>query len=65
MGVSLLPVTRVTSNYEDGTEPAWAKLVYGFQKISDQRLQRLNEEHKSKYKYVFTIKSSKIQLSYN
>ncbi|XP_011872484.1 PREDICTED: D-aspartate oxidase [Vollenhovia emeryi] len=49
-GVSLLPVTRVNSDYEDGAEPFWAKLVYGFQKISDQQLQRLNEEHKSNYR---------------
>ncbi|XP_012537273.2 D-aspartate oxidase [Monomorium pharaonis] len=51
MGVSLVPVTRVTSDCEnDITEPKWAKLVYGFQKISNERLQRLNEEHKSNYK---------------
>jgi len=52
-GISLIPVTRVTSSYEDNTNLAWAKLVYGFQNISNERLQRLNEEYKSNYKYVF------------
>lgn len=49
-GVCLIPVTRVTSEYKDDVEPEWKKLVYGFQKISNERLQRLNEEHKSNYK---------------
>lgn len=52
-GVSLVPVTRVTSECEEDTEvtePAWGKLVYGLQKISNERLQRLKEEHKSNYK---------------
>jgi len=49
-GISLLPVTCVTSDYEDYVEPIWVKFVYGFQKLSNERLQRLNEEHKSNYK---------------
>ncbi|XP_070168371.1 D-aspartate oxidase-like isoform X1 [Polyergus mexicanus] len=49
-GVSLIPVTRVTSDCEANININWAKLVYGFQKITDEKLQRLNEEHKSNYK---------------
>ncbi|XP_032667080.1 uncharacterized protein LOC116842259 [Odontomachus brunneus] len=49
-GVSLVPVTRVTSGYECDTDPVWEKLVYGTQKLSDEQLRRLNEEHKSNYK---------------
>jgi len=52
-GISLIPATRVISNYTDDNL-SWTKLVYGFQKISNERLQRLNEEHKSNYKYVFS-----------
>ncbi|KYQ57086.1 D-aspartate oxidase [Trachymyrmex zeteki] len=48
-GVSLLPVTYVTSDYKGDVEPIWVKFVYGFQKLSNERLQRLNEEHKSNY----------------
>lgn len=47
-----MPVTRVTSGYECDTDPVWAKLVYGTQKLSDEQLRRLNKEHKSNYKYV-------------
>lgn len=54
-GVSLIPVTRVTSDCEDDINKQWTKLVYGFQKITDEKLKRLNEEHKSNYKYVFII----------
>lgn len=54
-GVSLIPGTRVTSDYKDDIDPKWTKIVYGFQKITDEKLRRLNEEHKSNYKYVFLI----------
>jgi len=53
-GISLIPATRITSNCRDDTNLPWTKLVYGFQEISNERLQRLNEEHKSNYKYVFS-----------
>lgn len=50
-GVSLIPVTRVTNDCKTDVDPkTWAKIVYGFQKITDEKLQRLNEEHKSNYK---------------
>ncbi|KAL6265480.1 hypothetical protein P5V15_002276 [Pogonomyrmex californicus] len=49
-GVCLLPVTRVTSDYPSDTDPPWAKIVYGFQKLNNERLQQLNKDHKSNYK---------------
>ncbi|KAL6421870.1 hypothetical protein ACFW04_010788 [Cataglyphis niger] len=52
-GVSLIPVTRVTSDCEDDINKQWTKLVYGFQKLTDEKLQRLNEEHKSNYKQAW------------
>lgn len=66
-GVSLIPVTRITSDCEAKININWAKLVYGFQKLTDEKLQRLNEEHKSNYKYVFIviIQYFKIKLSYS
>lgn len=49
-GISLLPVFRVVSDDADDICSEWKKLVYGLEEISTERLQRLNEEHKSKYK---------------
>jgi len=51
-GVTLVPVTRVSSGHECSVQPEWRKLVYGFHEISGENLQRLNEQHGTSYKYV-------------
>jgi len=51
-GVTLVPVTRVSSNHEYNIQPDWTKLVYGFHEISGENLRRLNEQHGTSYKYA-------------
>ncbi|XP_076619516.1 D-aspartate oxidase-like [Colletes latitarsis] len=48
-GVSLVPAYRVTSDPKGYIESSWTKLVYGAHRMTRIELEKLNEEHKSKY----------------
>ncbi|XP_076641847.1 D-aspartate oxidase-like [Halictus rubicundus] len=50
MGISLVPVCRVTSDPRGYADPSWTKLVYGARRLKPEDLNRLNEEHGSSYK---------------
>ncbi|XP_076303870.1 D-aspartate oxidase-like [Lasioglossum baleicum] len=50
IGISLLPVYRVTSDPRGYADSSWTKLAYGARKLSSEDLNRLNEEHGSSYK---------------
>lgn len=50
VGLCLVPVTELTTDYDE-INPIWKDIVYGFQRLSDNNVNKLIEEHQHNYKY--------------
>ncbi|XP_015433999.1 PREDICTED: D-aspartate oxidase [Dufourea novaeangliae] len=50
IGISLLPIYRVTSDPHGFPDSSWTKLVYGAHRLTSKDLTRLNEEYGTNYK---------------
>ncbi|OAD57664.1 D-amino-acid oxidase [Eufriesea mexicana] len=55
VGVSLVPIYRVTSNPDGFPDSSWTKLVYGARRLSPKELEELNAEYKANYKHGWTF----------
>lgn len=51
IGLSLLPIYRVTNNPDGFPDTSWTKLIYGAHKLNSNELKELNSECNANYKY--------------
>lgn len=51
IGLSLIPMYRVTSNPDGFLDLAWTKVVYGAYELNPSELEKLNAEWNANYKY--------------
>lgn len=51
IGLSLLPIYRVTNNPDGFADLSWTRLVYGAHELNSNELKELNSECNADYKY--------------
>ncbi|KOC59303.1 D-aspartate oxidase [Habropoda laboriosa] len=51
IGLSLVPIYRVTSDPRGFSDSSWSKVVYGAHKFTEKQLEKLNEENRANYKH--------------
>ena len=58
IGLSLIPVYRVTSDPNGFSDSTWTETVYGARKLRSSELEKLNAECKTSYKYDVNVNSN-------
>lgn len=51
IGLSLVPICRITSDPKGLPDSGWTQLVYGAHRFTANELDHLNAEYKANYKY--------------